>query len=379
MLPMLATTALAGGLSALSGFGQKQSVASQNKRQMAHDRLIAEANLAQSDEDNEIRERLGRELLTIPEVTTEVVQDNRWQRRTTSGGSRSDSGGDIDIARFMAAGEAAGFNPVTWLNSGAISAYARSWTDASNWSDDFLQHGGEATTTTTKTGHNAADAFKLMNPETFQMGTTQIQREPSSMEILGNAGTAALSMYNNLNNQQASRDFQTSQLDRQLAAMAQRGGGGGVIANGVPGTSVTYGPSANSGGNASKNAGLTGLPNPAGWEAGKTEVTNPWVAWRVDPRSADAQNVEDRYAEVVSNIYGVYSVANDAVLNTSGTTIPNGLTNWWNGRPWGGGPIMSGPGVGLRNYAQWGVHDRGGGAPVAISGGAGWPGGSASP
>lgn len=363
----LGLAGLTGGMSLLSGLGAQSSAKKQQARQMEEDRRMDNINRESFATDNRVRMALGRELLDVPETTTEHVEDNRWTSTRTA------SRGDIDMDSFMAAGAKAGFNPVTWLNAGGLSAYARTWGETDT------QNGGAMTTTTTKRGHNAADAFKIMMPETFQGTPSQMQRIPSTMEAIGGAGTAALSMLNTSHNQSLSRDFQTSLLDRQLSALAQRSQGGSPV---LPSVGGGVGRSGGTAGPAVTTSGLASLAlNPQGfnvhmpdftkWKVEPAQRTNPFYQWVVDPKWADTQSVEDYGGDVVGALYGVAKTTNDAVLNTTGVPIADGVENWWNGRRWDGGFLRSGPGVALRNYAQWGVYDR--------PGSYGGPGGSSAP
>lgn len=287
MTMMLATTALSGGLSFMSGIGQQQSTAKQNRLQMIENARMDELNQARLAVVNQTRERLGREYLDSPAMEAQ------------------------DIAAFRAAGESLGYNPVTWLNSGALSLFQR----------------------------NKLDAYKMMVPDA-QYGTpTTIQRVPSTLEVIGNAGNAALNTFQGMYKTQMSQDMQWNMLDRQLQAMAGLANRNGSVGGGVSGSGAT-----SASGTSSKGSGaLTGLPNWGKWEAEFPSVTNPWPSARVDPRTADAEGVEDRYGDAISWIYGGYVAANDFVKNFTGTNIPTGLSNVWSGKYWGGDTYRPGP------------------------------------
>lgn len=381
MIPQLAMTALSGGLSFLSGIGQQQAAAKQNRLQAIND-LNAEIRTAERMNDaNAKREALGRELLTIEEK--ERVQSNTSSSNKSASGSvatttsRSDydnwnwseTRGDIDMAGFMAAGEKAGFNPVTWLNSGALSLYARSrteggsggWTTGSevqtqdNWS--WSEQKDSSDITTTRTGHNAADAFKMMVPEVVAATSSQVQRVPSSLEVFGNAGQAALSTAKDFYKQDQARDFQTSLLDKQLQALANRGTGGGS-GGGLNLTTAT-GPKVSAGGNTGQVGSLSSTPIskiglPAGWEYNKTQVTNPFPNVVSDPRSPDAQAVEDRHGDGASFLYGLYSIPNDIVYHaTGGVNIPTGLSNLTSGKTFTGDKPAAGSYTPFDLYRDW--------------------------
>lgn len=307
MLAALGMAGLQGGLSLISGMGAQQSAKKQGRLQMMEDARMDALNMERQALVNQANRDLGRELLTVEEKTT--VADNSWQRTQ----------GNVDLAAFMAAGEAAGFNPVTWLNSGALSLYGNT----------FTENGGSVTTT--KMGHNAADAYRMMMPGTVMGTPSQIPKVPSMMEVFGNAGTAALGTFRDQYNKDQSQAFQSSLLDRQLTAMAQRQMGGGSSGTGglyqtSYGTSVNMGGRAGgsgmlSGGTSSGSKAATSLPYPASWERGDVEVTNPHRTWAIDKDTPNAEAYEDRYAEVWANIFGTYNVLADTVRQATGKSI----------------------------------------------------------
>lgn len=319
MIEMLAMAGLNAGLSLMSGLGNKQATAKQNRLQMIENARVDQLNQERLAAVNAERQRLGHELLTVEEKTT--VEDNSWQATSH----------DVDIAGFIAAGAMAGYNPVTWLQSGALSMFSRSMT----------QNGGAVTTT--RTGHNAADAFKIMMPDWSGGIATTIQKEPSMLSVIGDAGQAGLSMFKDLYKMDQSQQFQSSMLDRQLSAIAQRSSGGGI----VPGSGglYSYGPSISMGGATGGSAMLTGggggggsnsklassLPYPASWERGEVEVTNPHRIWKVDKDNPNAEQYSDRYGDVWEEIFGTANVVNDTVLNATGKTLRQwGKETGWN-------------------------------------------------
>lgn len=306
MLPMLAMTALSGGLSLMSGIGARNSSAKQGRLQMMEDARMDALNQERLAVMNNQREALGREMLTVEEKNTSTVSDNSWQSTNTWS--------DLDVDAFMAAGEKAGFNPVTWLNSGALSLYARG--------SSLTMNGGDVTTTTTRTGHNAADAFKLMAPDAYYGTPTQIPKVPDMLEVFGNAGNAALSTYKDLYKTQQSQDFQSSLVDRQLTALANRQMGGGQTVGGSYGQSISTGGKAGTVGGLSTSGKLaTSLPYPSSWEKGDVNVTNPSRVWKVDKDVPDAEAAEARYGDLAQEIFGAANLINDGVLTTTGKSL----------------------------------------------------------
>lgn len=282
MTMMLATTALSGGLSFMSGLGQKQSTAKQNRLQMIENARMDELNQSRLEVVNQKNEALGREMLTIPEVTT------GW----------SDMRGLVEDA------EAAGFNPLSVLRAGGLSLYAGKMT----------------------TGHNAADAFKLMSPSA-QFGTpTTIQREPSMLEVVGSAGNAALSTFQSGYKTMQAQDFQMMTLDRQLAAIAQAGGNRSLnlAGNGTGGLYVPMtggGGLSGAGGGTAKSGGLSDLPYPQKWTNDDVKVTNPHNMWPVDRTQADAEYFEQRYGDVFQELFGASNLVHDTVRAATGKSI----------------------------------------------------------
>lgn len=307
MLPALAMTGLSAGLSFLSGKGAQKSAKKQAALQRMEDARVFQANTQRQEELNAARAALGERLLKEEERT--VTTDNSWQNTA--------QWSDVDVAGFMAAGEKAGFNPVTWLNSGALSLFARS--------NALTTNGGDVTQV--RTGHNAADAYKLMMPDMVMEGASQIPKPVSTLEVLGNAGQAGLSTFKDLYKQDQSQQFQTSLLDRQLAAMAQRAGGGGI----VPGSGglYSYGPTASAGGrtggggtlSSGRGKGVTANPYPASWERGKVEVTNPSGKWKVDKTVSDAETSETRYGDLVQELFGISNLLQDGITTVTGKNL----------------------------------------------------------
>lgn len=287
MFPMVAMAALSAaqaGASFISAKGAADATAKQGRLQMMEDARQRNENQA-----------LARELMLIPEVTS------------------------ANVSEFMAAGKAAGYNPVTWLNSGALSLFK------------------------TTTGHNTAAAMAMMT------GTpTQIPRVPSPLEGLGGALSSGLNTFSSL--------FQTQM---KIDALSGSGNSGAYspssFMNGWNNTSTVlnsmlggagFAPRSfsTSGGAASAAGGMTLDPYWPKWKTGDVEITNPWMSWKVDKSMANAEAIEDTYGDAMSWIYGAYKFANDVVLNTSGTSLNSGIANTWVGNNWDGStrstPIM---------------------------------------
>lgn len=67
----------------------------------------------------------------------------------------------------------------------------------------------------------------------------------------------------------------------------------------------------------------TVLGNPMVPEAGEVTVTNPWAVQKVDPHFRDAEGVETRSSDVVSNGYGVWVTMHDWMYDQTGISYPD--------------------------------------------------------
>lgn len=304
--------AAAGG-SALSAMGAGQASAKQGRLQMMEDARVRQENLDLINRVNAERVRMGREALEIKEVT-DIEQWN-------SSRSRTDTGGDVDVDKMMADAERAGFNPVTWLNAGAIQAYARGWSETQT--DDYQRN------KTTRQGHNVADIYKLMMPDYALAQPSQIPQQTSPLSVLGGALSAGVSA---LGTQHRANQSYDANMARVLAASAQRGMGLSD-GNGYAGsyTSPTAGGgiavAGLSGGSGGKKDDVywPGYEQPSSqlWENKKPEATNPFppnLGWKIPPGYANTETWEDTFGELVSWPYGVVKFGDTILYNTTGKT-----------------------------------------------------------
>ncbi|UIB81424.1 hypothetical protein [Flyfo microvirus Tbat2_108] len=67
----------------------------------------------------------------------------------------------------------------------------------------------------------------------------------------------------------------------------------------------------------------TVLGNPMVPEAGEVTVTNPWPVQKVDPYFRDAEGTETRSSDVVSNAYGVWVTGMDWMYDMTGISYPD--------------------------------------------------------
>lgn len=317
MLSALALGALSAGGSLLSGIGASQASAKQARLQVIADGQARVHNEVMLGRVNEARRILGRELLDIPE-THEVSTSNRsW----------------VDVDAMMAAAERSGFNPVTWLNAGGMQAYTQ--TDSHN--------------RTVSTGHNAADAFKIMVPEYALATASQVPQQHSMLSAFGGALSAGANAFGTQYRADMSYDLQAQRLASMAMGNVNQGmglsqGNGLMTALLASGSGGVGGTSSAGGLSPSRKADdvyWPGYEQPGShlWENKKPESTNPlppnW-GWSIPPGYANAESYEDTFGELVSMPYGVWKLGNTALHNLTGATLPAGLTNWWNGAKWDG-------------------------------------------
>lgn len=309
--------------------GQKQAAGKQARLQMIADGMAREANERQLAVVNEARERLGREMLAIPETT----ETENFSHSTSDSASNSNTQNRswVDTDAMMAAAERSGFNPVTWLNAGGMQAYTQSSSDTNAWS--HIENSNYDWSKVTKTGHNAADAFKLMVPEYALQQASQVPTQYSGMQALGGAISAGANAFGTQYRADQSADLQAQRLAAMALGNINKGmglsNGNGLMTalmqpgNGsAGGTSVTGGLS---GGSSSKDKGKGDaywpeMDQPASplWEVKKPENTNPFPPswnWVIPPGYANAEAWEDSMGEGVSIPYGILKLGHTVGYN----------------------------------------------------------------
>lgn len=318
MLPMLAMTALSGGLSLMSGIGGRNSAKKQARLQKIENDRVRVENESEVGRINEWNYNIGRELL-----------DNPTLRSHKEGGS---SRGGVDVERMMADADRAGFNPVTWLQAGAIDAY--SFTDTFAWTEDSET--------------NPVEAFRMMLKTPNLQSADTIGTVPDAMSIIGDAGQAALSTFRSEYAREDSQAFQADQLTRQLAAI-QAGrkttglGGTPRITTSGPARFVDQPWSTSSG---SPLSGMLGLWQP---KAGSTEYTNPYETGPIS-KTPDGSTWANRYGEPGDWLGGVMTFGRDMFKRNFGLEE----WEWWDKTPLN--PMNPAPNYGQRHPGydqQW--------------------------
>lgn len=262
-LTLLGTTALSGGLSFISGASQSRTTKAQNR-----------INIWLAQQANEKSEQIGKNLYSLPM---------------------------FDPVAFAEAGDALGFNRVTWLNSGAAQIF--------------------------QPRAQAEAAYRMMLPT----ATAQVARVPSMAEAAANAGLSALNTFTAGYKTMTSQNMQWDMLERQISAMAGRtsglaGGSAGSFGVSNPFQPNAYGVSAGGvasyGGALSPKSGpVSDLPYPGKWETGKVEVTNPGRASFIDHNISNTEMKETRAGEPGDWLFGFDTLFHDAVRNVTGRTI----------------------------------------------------------
>jgi hypothetical protein len=292
MLEAIIGGALSGGFSLLSGLGAQKSAAKQQRLQIIENNRVDAINQERLRVANEARAALG---VAVDQRSRELGAE--WLSRPL-----------VDADRFAADADRLGFNRQTYLNSGALSMYQ----DRSISGDAYKMMGSMYAT-----------GAGMQAPEWQGTQPTQMQRIPDALEILGNAGGAALNTGLNMYKQQQSQEFQLSMLNRQIQGLSQAKKLGGF--GGTP--SVTTSGQMVSRGGKTGRAGELSVPKDGSSSPIKAEEA-PWInafpkSWglKVDPTWPAAEAMEMQYTEIGSWPYAVAKIANDAVYNKTGVNI----------------------------------------------------------
>lgn len=273
-------TALSAGGKLLSGIGAAQASAKTARLQEIADAKAQQHNDSLMYARNARAEDLGREALRIPHIV--------------------ESGGWVDVDGLVAAAERAGFNPVTFLNGGGLSAYTNRWER--------------------ETGHNTADLYKLMMPDYWTQQASQVPAQQSMLSAVGGALSAGADTFGTQYRANQSYDLQMQRLE--LAN--QERGFGLSQGNGLM-TAISYGTSGvgASGGSAAKDApgALSAYPYPDMWKPDGVKVTNPHYGAFIDETHSGGDAYTKRYAEPGEWLFGIDTMVHDAVRNLTGRTI----------------------------------------------------------
>lgn len=247
MLPMLAMTAISGGLSLMSGIGGRNAAKKQARLQQAENDRVRGWNNEQTWATNDWNYGVAQGLLNTPTERT------------------SDQAGGVDVDRMMFDADRAGFNPVTWLQAGAMQAYA--------WSSSR------------ETETNPVEAYRMMLRTPNLQSAATIGKIPDALEIVGDAGQAALNTFRSEYAREDSQQFQRENLVMQLQAIQD----------------------------GKRSAGFGSIPRET-TSGGRTTISKPWLA-----------SISDDGKTLNAN----QKLAGAEIEKSSVTPYPFGPKAWW--------------------------------------------------
>lgn len=205
---------IAGGASLISGLFGRSSAKKQAKKEEAAIRAANEVAVRQADDMNRSARLRAEAAALVP------VQSERENATT------SVSQGGVDMAGFMAAAENYGFNPLTFLRSGALSLFART---------ESATHSVDWECTTGERAMDAAQAGQYIPQLSPVISQTKV---PGMGEVFGNALNTGVNQY--LGDAQRQQDFQNDMMLAQLRGANRYAG--------APLSRSFYGPAAFSSG-----------------------------------------------------------------------------------------------------------------------------------
>lgn len=270
---------VAGGASLLSGlFGRSSAKKQAKKEEAAIREANAKAEVLAADMNRQARLRADAAAL-VP------VQSERENATT------SVSQGGVDMDAFMSAAENYGFNPLTFLRSGALSLFART---------ESATHSLDWECTTGERAMEAAQAGQYIPQLSPVISQTKV---PGVGEVFGNALTTGVNQY--LNDAANQAQFQNDLMLAQLR--------GANRYQGAPLSRSFYGPAAYSDGGKVTTKGplfdftISGIPemhpayNNVGWPGNDVQkvwktVYNQHTGQFTDVASDDMPDLETTLA-----------------------------------------------------------------------------------
>lgn len=295
--------AIAGGLSLLGGLSAQKAAKKTQRLNIITAQHKMKMDAAAIESARKHNTLVANKLLREKEVTTEHTKGSVTNTASSVGYSQN----SVDIKGMMAAAEAAGFNPVTFLRNGGLQAYLRNDNGTHSTSTDAT----DLTVTTTRKGHNAVAAYQMKLEQPYLMEAPTITHVPGTGEVLAKAGQAAFSQYNDDRIRQGAQDFQRELLNTQLAAIQQPGASTGSRSFYVPGFSTSGSTITNN-----TQGGLSSTP----FEKKAATLTNPFLRAKVDPGYSDAEAIETRYGDVAQEVGGLRNLIADGLYNATGLT-----------------------------------------------------------
>ena len=189
----------------------------------------------------------------------------------------------VAMGELVSDAEKHGFNPLTILRAGGLSAYGK--------------------------------AQQVPGYQMQMIGPAPTANIPSMGSVVAGALSAGFNTYRQDAIRHENMAFQNSLMDKSFAqnmALRAVGFGTGNSVMGGNGTKVA-------GGLSGKAGAFTGAPQKP--EVGKVEVSNPWNIFHVDPSVRNANAMEDRYGDDGGGLMGsVFNTMSDFWYNVTDMT-----------------------------------------------------------
>lgn len=244
--------ALVSGAASLVGglFGRSSA----KKQAEKEERAIKEAN----EKAEQLASQMNKEIRARADAAA-LVPVQRSRENLTRGG--------VDMDGFMQAAEDYGFNPLTFLRSGALSAFAYTY------SDDFECVTGER-------AMDAALSGTYLPQLSPVISSTKV---PSAGEVFGNALQTGVNQWLSDSSQQSQNDFQMKLLNAQLAG-ANKSGSGNLARS-------FYTPSATTFGSKTKTTNAAQIPNLYVPYRDNSAAGGGRTVWLPNPDIADSEQL----------------------------------------------------------------------------------------
>lgn len=301
---------LTGGASLISGLFGRSSAKKQAKRE---EQAIAANNKAMAEAARiaEIKNEALRSFVT-KRADAAASLPIRTQVETED---TSSSVGSVDMAGFMAAAEQNGFNPLTFLRSGALSLFAKTTNTNKNktLSNVWNSQNMEAALAPASLGGFGGGGGYASQPV---IASTRV---PGIGEVFGNALTTGVNQYMADASAERQRQHEYDMVTAQLGGAQRPGSLTGGRSFFVPSVKTSGGKTVNG-----MNAGISKFIG-----AGLT-FKNPGdplclmgKCISTDPKTSNAEDAETRYADIGSNIYALGVIGADIVKTGRDWGIPD--------------------------------------------------------
>lgn len=208
--------------------------------------------------------------------------------------TENESSHKVDLLGMNAAAIEAGYNPMTLLNAGGLSAFTTSYSKS------------------TTTGHNAMAAAQAQ-AAVPSMGSVFAGALGSTLDNLTSTVFKAAAPM--------SKDYFPPAPPKAMGMADALGWS--TLANTAGGANVRGSSGFSTGMNGKAANSNVPLGNPLAPVAGEVTVTNPWPVQKVDPYFRDAEGTETRSSDVVSNAYGVWVTGMDWMYDQTGISYPD--------------------------------------------------------